>query len=121
MTAGFLSLGTAVNLWDDEFTGFAYQGHKAVMPLLGTGISSTGNSTLQEGAKGYREAALSFTAQDSTQKDLVRGWEETSETVTFTDYDGSTRDVRLLSFDASLLIADLWKVTVRLQELTEPV
>jgi len=111
----------ALDLWDDEFTGFAYPNHKQVIGLLGDGIASVGNSVLQEGAKGYREAALSFTTRDSVEKDAIRGYDETSETITFTDYDGSTRDVRILSFDAALVIADEWRVAVRLQELTEPV
>lgn len=114
-----LELG-GIDLWDDDFTGFAYADHKRVVALLGSGASSTGNSVLMEGSKGYREAKLSFTVPGRAQKDLIRGWEETSETVTFTEHDGSTRDVRLLSFDAALLFAGVWKVTVRLQELTEP-
>ncbi len=110
-----------VDLWDDEFSGFAYVPHKRVVPLLGDGTAAAGNSVLMGGSLGYREASLSFTARDSTEKDAVRGYEETSETITFTDYDGSTRDVRVLSFDAQLVIADEWRVAVRLQELTEPV
>jgi hypothetical protein len=115
--------GTApavVDLWDDEFSGFAYPPHKRVVPLLGSGTAA-GNSVLMSGSLGYREASLSFTARDSVEMDAIRGYEETSETITFTDYDGSVRDVRILSFDASLVIADEWRVAVRLQELTEPV
>lgn len=108
------------DLWDDQFSGFAYPAHKQVVPLLGDGVSATGNSVLQEGAKGYREAALAFTAPDRTTKDAIRGFEESSESVTFVDYDGTSRSVRVLSFDASLMFADVWKVNVRLQELSEP-
>ncbi len=121
MTLGLLSLGAATDLWDDDCSGFTYPPHKQVVPLLGDGTGTTGNSVLQEGAKGYREADLSFTANSATQKNLVRGYEESSETITFTDEDGSTRDVRVLTFDASGGPLDEWHVTVRLQELSEPV
>lgn len=121
MTIGFRSLGSATPLWDDEFTGFAYPNHKQVIALLASSATPSGNSVLQEGAKGYREAVLSFTAPDTTQKDLVRGYEETSETITYTDADGSTCDVRVLEFESREVIADEWAITVRLQQLTEPV
>lgn len=113
--------GVLEDLWDDEFTGFAFPASKQVVPLLGDGTNAAGNSALQQSAHGFREATLSFTAQSTADKDIVRGYDETSERITFTDYDGSTRDVRILSFEASLRGMDEWPVTVRLQELAEPV
>ena len=111
---------SVVDLWDDVFSGFEYPSHKKVIPLLGA-LASSGNSALMSGALGYREASLSFTARDSAERELVRGWEEASAVVPFTDYDGRIRNVILLSFDAGPLFADLWTVTVRLQERSEPV
>jgi hypothetical protein len=111
----------AEDVWDAEWSGFAYVNHKQVTALLGTGLTATANATLQEGAKGYREATLVFTAPDSATKDAVRAFDESSEAIEFTDYDATIRSVRVLTFEASLTVSDLWRVSVRLQELTEPV
>jgi hypothetical protein len=114
-----LSIGS-IDLWDDAFSGFAYPAHKRVVQLLGDGTAA-GNSVLMSGSLGYREAKVSFTAPDSEQRDLVRGWEETSETLTFIDNRGATRDVRVLAYEAALLFGDVWRVSITLQELTAPI
>jgi hypothetical protein len=121
VTVGLLSVGAAIDILDATFSGFAYPARKQQLYLLGTSASSTGNVVLQESAKGYREASLAFTARDTAEKDTVRGYDETSEPVSFVDFDGSTRSVRVLSFASSLLFGDLWSVTLGLQELAEPV
>ena len=114
-----LSLGS-IDLWDDAFSGFAYPAHKKVVPLLGDGTSTAGNSVLMSGSLGYREAKVSFTSPDTEQRDILRGWEETSETLIFIDNRGSTRDVRVLAYEAALLFGDVWRVSITLQELTAP-
>lgn len=117
---GFLSLGDAFDLWDADWTGWAYLARKTEQRLIGNGTDA-GNVVIQEGSKGYREGTLVFTAQDSTQKDLVRAYEEDSTSVNFVDYDTSICSVQLLSFASADEGADLWTVTVRLLQLSDPV
>jgi hypothetical protein len=121
MTDGFLSLGELEDILDSALSGFVHPPRKQVVPLLGDGSSSSGNSVLQESAKGYREASLSFTVFTGADMLIVRGYAETSETVDLVDYDGNTRYVRLLDFTATLAHGDVWRVGVVLQELAEPV
>ena len=118
--AGFLGLGSLEDLWDDEFPGFEYPARKTELKLIGNGVDAA-NVVIQESAKGYREAVLGFTAESATDRDTVRGYEESSTVVAFTDYDGTTCDVLVFDFSASPLVSDLWRVTVHLVQLTEPV
>lgn len=121
MTLGLLSLGTAADLWSTAFTGFALRSHKQIVPILGDGTTVTGNSVLQQSAQGFREATIKFTAPDRAQMLVIRGYEESSQTVAFIDADGSTRDVRVLDASYTLLFADVWEITAVLQELSAPV
>jgi hypothetical protein len=117
---GLLGLGSLENLWDDKFSGFAYPARKSELKLIGNGVDA-GNVVIQEAAKGYREGSLSFTAQSLGDRDLVRGYEEASTTISFTDYDGSVCDVQILEYQASAVAGDLWNVGVRLIQTSEPV
>jgi hypothetical protein len=121
MTTGLVSLGAATDLLDASFSGFAFPRSKEVLQLLENEVGTTGNAVVQQGSLGYRQASLSFTARDTTEKELVRGYDETGETVAFIDYDGSTRGVVVFDFDSALMFGDLWTVTVTLLEITEPV
>ncbi len=120
VAAGLLGLGSLEGLWDDDFPGFAYPARKSELKLIGNG-SDAGNVVIQEAAKGFREGLLSFTATSRTDRDVVRGYEEDGTTVAFTDYDGSTCDVQILEYSAQAISGDLYKVTVKLLQLTEPV
>lgn len=117
--SGFLGLGALEDLWDDVWPGWAYLPRKTELKLIGNGTDA-GNVVIQESAKGFREGVLSFTAQSSSDRDTVRGYEEAGTSIVFTDYDGSTCDVAVTEFAAVPLQADLWKVTVRLIQLSEP-
>lgn len=121
MTVRLVSLGGAEDLLDASFTGFAFAASKELLPLLGNSIGSTGNVVVQQSSLGYRQASLSFIARDTTEKDLVRGYDETGETVVFVDFDGSERNVVVMSFSSSLRFGNLWDVTVTLLELSAPV
>lgn len=120
MIEGLLTLGSLDALWDDEFPGFAYPARKTELKLIGNGTDA-GNVVVQESAKGFREAVLSFTATSRADRDAVRDYEEDGTTVTFTDYDGSTCDVQITEFTAQPITADLYRITARLLQLTEPI
>lgn len=110
-----------VNLWDADFSGFAYAARKSELRLIGNGVDA-GNVVIQESAKPFRDAQLSFIAQSPVDRDTVRGYEEDGTVVTFTDYDGSTCSVVLFSYSASPIdVPDMWKVTVQLLQQSEPV
>lgn len=119
MSTGLISIGAVTLLVPTAYSGFAYQGHKQVVPILGTGTSA-GNSVLQQSALGYREASLTLGAMSIDDLDTLRAYDETSEAVDMTDDDG-TREVRVLSFASTLAGAGLWNVSLTLQELSDPV
>lgn len=120
MTLSLLSLGTATDLLDASFSGFAHPPSKELLPLLENTVGSTGNVVVQQGSLGRRRASLTFIARDTTQKDLVRGYDETGEAVDFVDFDGSTRSAMVLDFSSALRFGDVWSVTVTLLELSGP-
>jgi hypothetical protein len=117
---GFVSIGTVEDALDSAYSGFAYPAHKKVIRLLGDDASA-GNSVLMSGSLGYREASLTLVALTTAEKDALRGYEETSETVTFVDHDTYERDVVVLQLRASLRPGNVWEAALALQELTEPV
>jgi len=117
---GFVSIGTVTDALDSAYSGFAYPRHKKVVRLLGDDTAA-GNSVLMSGSLGYREASLTLVALTTAEKDVLRGYEETSETVTFVDHDEDERDVVVLDLRASLRPGNVWEVGVVLQELTAPV
>jgi hypothetical protein len=120
MTTGLVSLGTATDLLDASFSGFAFPRSKEVLQLLENEVGTIGNAVIQQGSLGYRQASLSFTARDTTEKELVRGYDETGEEVTFIDFNGDTRTVIVFDFDGALRFGDLWTVTVTLLETGAP-
>jgi len=120
VTLGLLALGSVDNLLDATFSGFAHPSSKTLLGLLENEEGSTGNVVVQQAALGHRQASLTFTARDTTEKDTIRGYDETGEEVEFVDFDGSTRMVIVMSFDSSLRFGDVWTVTVSLLERSGP-
>jgi len=118
-TPGFVSLGSLYDLWDADLTAWTFPGRKTEQRLLGNG-TDTGNVVVQEGSKALRERTLVFTAQSTADMLTARGYEEASSSIDFTDYDSSVCSVQIMTFEATDQGADLWKVTVRLLQLTEP-
>lgn len=114
------ALGGVTDIVDSEYTGFVYAPRKAVIPLLGND-SAADHSTLQEPAKGYREARFRFTATSSAEKDAVLAYDESSAIVAFVDYDGLTRDVIVLAAAPTHRGVDLWDIATVLQERSAPV
>lgn len=118
-TDGFISLGTAYDLWDADMTGWAYPQFRTEQRLIGNGVDA-GNLAVQEGSKPDRTRTLGFTAQDSAQRDLVAGYYEAGDQVDFVDYDTTTCTVLVMEYGSSDQGDDLHRVTVRLLQLTEP-
>lgn len=118
-TLGFLGLEDLEDLGDDDWSSWAYPLRKNLLPLIGNGADA-GNVVVQETAPGKRLGTLTFVGT-TDDRDTLRGYEEASEAVSFTDYDGSTCDVTILEFvPPTYLGGDLWKLTVKLQQESEP-
>lgn len=120
MTVGFVSLGTEEDLLDSTFSGFAFGSSKSVLPLIENEVGTIGNAVIQQASLGFRQAALTFIARDTAEKDVIRGYDETGETVAFVDFDGSTRSVMVYDFSSSLRFGDVWDISVTLLEFTAP-
>jgi hypothetical protein len=119
--AGLCGLGAVENLWGARWSGwFMAPGRRTSLPLLENAVGSTGNEVIQEGGMGFRRGRLSFTAVRAN-RDLIRGYDEASTEVTFTDEDGSTCTVLVDSAQADWVFDELWHVEVVLIQLTEPV
>lgn len=120
--AGFLGLGSVENLWDSKWSGWAMAtGRRTSLPLLENETGSTGNEVVQESSIGFRRGTLTFTAENRDDRDTIRGYDEASTQVTFTDEDGSTCTVLVDSYSADWMVGDLWHVEVTLIQLDEPV
>ena len=121
MTAGvgLFALGAVTDLWDVRFNGFEYPGNKQVVPILGTG-TSTQNFVLQQSAPVARQGRLSVVCPDSSQKDTLRGYYESSDEVVFTDLAGVDHTVVVLDLTDELLFGDVWSVEMVLLETAEP-
>lgn len=115
---GMVSLGTVADLMDATFTGFDYPQNAQVVGLLAKD-SSGGNAVLQQSGLGFRQATLALWAEDADMA-TIRGYYETREAITFTDFDGATSTVRLLDFTRSLKLEGLWDVTVTMLEIVPP-
>lgn len=120
MTAGLLSLGTE-ELWETDWSGWAYPARREFLTLLENAVGSTGNVIIQEGSLTRRRGTLKLTAQTRAQRDLIRGYDEAASVVAFTDEDGSVCTVLVNNFGSSWLMGDLWSVDVELIQLTAPV
>lgn len=121
MTLGLVSLGSATDLLDATYSSFAYPPRRTVLPLIANDVGQSQLAVIQDGPKTYRQASLGFIARDTTELELVRSYEESSETVAFIDFAGNSRDVMVISFSPNLRFGDVWDVTVTLLELGEPV
>lgn len=121
MTLGLLSLGAVEDLLDATFTGFAHSASKELLELLENEVGSSGNVVVQQRSLGYRQARLSYIARSTTEKDTVRGYDETGEEVEFVDFDGSTRSVVVMDYSSDLRFGDVWDVNVTLLEISGPV
>lgn len=120
MTVGLVSIGAAVDLLDASFSGFAYPNNASVVPILPSAAGSGGNAVLQQSGFPWRQATLSVLAEEANRV-LLRGYYETRELVTFTDFDGTTSSIRVFDFAQSMRMAGLWDLTLTLLEITPPV
>jgi len=105
-------IGTSI--MDDTFTGFDYPNNATVVNLIGTG-TSTYNAVLQQSALTARQAQLRCSVVDADML-LMRGWYDSREEVTFTDWYGTATTVRVLDFARSLKFRGVWDVSLTLLE-----
>ena len=120
MSTGLLSLGSVEDLWESTWTGFAYPPRRSFLELLENDPDTAGNVVVQDGPLTLRRGSLSFTARDRTERDTVRGYDEASTQVAFTDEDGTECTVLVDNYRPRWLKGDLWSVDVDLIQLTEP-
>jgi hypothetical protein len=116
MTAGFLSLGavTGTSIMDDQWSGFDYPNNAQVVALLGNG-TSTYNAVLQQSALTARQGQLRCILETADSL-TIRGYYESREAVTFTDWDGTATDCRVLDFARDIKFAGVWDCTITLIE-----
>jgi hypothetical protein len=100
-------------LWSGSFSGFDYPNNAQVIPLLGNG-TSTYNAVLQQSALTARQVTLGCTLETADML-TIRGYFESREAVTFTDWDGTVTASRVLDFTAAFGDPD-WDCTIVLLE-----
>lgn len=113
MTLGRLALGAVDPLWSRSFSGFDYPNNAQVVALLGDG-TSTYNAVLQQSAWTARQGTLGCTLETADML-TIRGYYESREVVTFTDWDGTATAVRVLDFTRAFGDPD-WDCTIVLLE-----
>lgn len=77
------SLGAIDPIIVNRWSGFDQPETARVTPLLGDGTSTTGNAVIQQTALGYPVANVSGVITDSSDLDLLRGYADNKDTVTF--------------------------------------
>ena len=121
MTLGMVSLGAAADLLDAAYTPFVYPPRRIVMPLIANALDQEQVAVIQDAPRTYRQSTLRFYARDTTEMELVRGYDEDATTVAFVDFAGVSRNVLLKDFAASLAFGDVWDCRVTMLELaSEP-
>jgi hypothetical protein len=117
-----VTIGDVEELVDESYSGFAYPARKTQMPLLETDDDTSGNVVIQEGSKPYRQATISVVVESTVDMELIRGYEESGDEVTFVDRSGDERTVLVFAFgQAARAGDDAWDVTLTLLELVPPV
>jgi hypothetical protein len=116
MTLGFLSLGSVGSgaVMDDRWTGLDYPNTAQVVPVLTDGTAQPAG-VLQSSAPGPRTGTLRCSLETADML-AVRGYYESREAVTLTEWDGTTASVRVLDFTRSPIFAGVWDVTAVLVE-----
>lgn len=115
-----LTVGSVDEFWDSSYSGFTYPSQKQLLELLDNDTSPDGNVVVQQPAFGYREATVAGNVPGVDNFELLRDYDETGDPINFTDYDGALRSVRVLQMTGSMVFHDVWSVTLRLQELSQP-
>lgn len=120
--SGVVTIGDVDELVLTAYSGFAHPARRQLLQLLENEVGSTGNVVVQDGSLGYRQATLTVLVESTTDRELLRGYDETGEAVTFIDNGDMERQVLVHTFSATERAGeDAWDVTVTLLELSEPV
>lgn len=107
----------SLNLIQTAYSGFGYPATGQVVSVLGDGTGTGGNAVLQQGALPFRQATVSWVAENPTDVATARGYSETLESVEYTDHDGDSFDVRVIGFTSSVLVGDFWNCSATLLEV----
>jgi hypothetical protein len=108
------SIGSVSFLAVMSFAGFDRPQTATLVTLIGDGVS-TRDQVLQQGATPFLQATVSGVLTESADVAALRGYYASKETVSFTDGNGNTTDVRVLEFSATDL-TDWWEFDMTLLE-----
>lgn len=104
-----------------SFSGFDYPASIEVSPLLRTNTTLTGNASIQMGAMTFRQASLTAIVESTDDKETFQAVYEASAVVEFVDHAGTSYDVVVMTFDASVLDGSAgggdWNISMTLVEV----
>lgn len=120
IVSAYQQLGTVDQLISSTFETFAYPEHGVVTPTLSDGTTER-NYVLQSSGLSVRQARRTWLTVPTEKKELIGDLAATKEIVSYTEEDGTVRNVIVMDFAAHQQFAGYWEVSVRLIETSDPV
>jgi hypothetical protein len=102
------------------YDGFDRPNTAQLVSLLSDGTGSGSDQVLQQGNSPYKQATLTGTITSLADINLLRGYYDSRENLSFTDGDAQEHTVRILDFGAQAFTG-WWTFTLVLFEIATPV
>ena len=116
MAAYPFTLGAVSECFVETYDGFNRPSKAVLVDLLSDGTSAN-DQVLQQGSLPFRQALLGGWLYSASDVDLLRAYNDTKETVAFTDADGGTFDVVVLDCSVKAF-GGLWSYQLTLLDAT---